>query len=205
MARGNPIKVLRATRANLDAQRAANGLIAGEPYLITDESRFAVATAVNAYVDFPKLSELATSQIATTATNDNASSGRLGEYIAAELAIGSAQAASSNSVYNLASISLAAGDWDVSNVLGMVGTTTGATVSTLDGGASLTSGTLDVTLGRYTRFQGTLAIGVNSMVMPGPRTRFSLASTTTVYLTARAVYSGGAVSLYGRIEARRVR
>jgi len=58
MARGNPIKVLRSTRANLDAQRAANGLIAGEPYLITDEGRFAVATAVNAYVDFARLSEL---------------------------------------------------------------------------------------------------------------------------------------------------
>lgn len=49
MARGNPIKFLRTTRANLDVQKAASGLIAGEPYLITDELLLAVATATNGY------------------------------------------------------------------------------------------------------------------------------------------------------------
>lgn len=58
MARGNSIKVLRTTRANLDAQKAANGLIAGEPYLITDEGRIAVATAADAYQTAAKQSEI---------------------------------------------------------------------------------------------------------------------------------------------------
>ena len=58
MARQQTIKFLRTTRANLDAQKAASGLLVGEPYLITDESRIAIATAVNDYVDFAKESEI---------------------------------------------------------------------------------------------------------------------------------------------------
>lgn len=50
MARGQTIKVLRAARAALDSQAGASGLIAGEPYLITDEGRLAVGTAADAYV-----------------------------------------------------------------------------------------------------------------------------------------------------------
>lgn len=49
MARNATITVLRTTRANLDAQAGASGLLVGEPYLITDEGRIAVGTAVNAY------------------------------------------------------------------------------------------------------------------------------------------------------------
>lgn len=57
MARGNAIKVLRTTRANLDTQAGLSGLLAGEPYLITDEGRFAVATSASAYVAFAKQAE----------------------------------------------------------------------------------------------------------------------------------------------------
>lgn len=57
MARDKVIKVLRTTRTNLDAQKNANGLLQGEPYLITDESRLAVGTAPNNYQDFAKKSE----------------------------------------------------------------------------------------------------------------------------------------------------
>lgn len=49
MARGNTIRVLRTTRAALTAQAAASGLIAGEPYLITDEDRFAIAASAGGY------------------------------------------------------------------------------------------------------------------------------------------------------------
>lgn len=49
MARLHTIKLLRTTRANLETQRAAAGLITGEPYLVTDEQRMAIATDSNAY------------------------------------------------------------------------------------------------------------------------------------------------------------
>lgn len=50
--------IKRGTRAQIEAAKAASGLVAGELYLITDESRFAVGTAVNSYADFCKVAEL---------------------------------------------------------------------------------------------------------------------------------------------------
>lgn len=49
MPRLNTIRVIRTTRANLNAQATAGNLLPGEPYLITDENRFAVATSASAY------------------------------------------------------------------------------------------------------------------------------------------------------------
>lgn len=57
MARITPIQVIRTTRANLDTQAGANGLLIGEIYLITDESRLAVGTAVNTYQAVRKFPE----------------------------------------------------------------------------------------------------------------------------------------------------
>lgn len=57
MARNDTFKFLRTTRASLNTQRTASALLTGEPYLIIDEGRFAVATDVNAYQDFNKVGE----------------------------------------------------------------------------------------------------------------------------------------------------
>jgi hypothetical protein len=57
VARNKTIKILRTTRANLNAQAAVSGLIEGEPYFITDEKRVAVASGVNEYSAFVKESE----------------------------------------------------------------------------------------------------------------------------------------------------
>ena len=54
MPRNQTIKILRTTRANLDAAKTASGLLQGEPYLITDENRLAVGTANNNYIEMPK-------------------------------------------------------------------------------------------------------------------------------------------------------
>ena len=43
------ILIKRGTRAQLDAAAAASQLHVGEPYLVTDEGRLAVGTAVDAY------------------------------------------------------------------------------------------------------------------------------------------------------------
>lgn len=57
MARQATIKVLRTTRSALDTQAGASGLIEGEPYLITDEGRFAIATSASAYSTFRRMGE----------------------------------------------------------------------------------------------------------------------------------------------------
>ena len=49
MARGQPIQVLRTSRAALNAQAGSGGLLAGEPYLITDEGRLAVGLTASTY------------------------------------------------------------------------------------------------------------------------------------------------------------
>lgn len=51
------VKVKRGTRAQLNAAAAANQLNQGEPYLITDEDRFAIGLSASSYKDFAKLSE----------------------------------------------------------------------------------------------------------------------------------------------------
>lgn len=51
------IRIKAGTRAQLDAAALANGLVAREPYFITDEARFAVGTATNAYQAMAKYGE----------------------------------------------------------------------------------------------------------------------------------------------------
>jgi hypothetical protein len=47
----------RGTRSALDALATANGLLPGQIYIITDESRIAVALSVNTYETYAKQSE----------------------------------------------------------------------------------------------------------------------------------------------------
>lgn len=54
MAREQPIKILRTTRANLNAQAGSAGLLAGELYLITDENRIAVGLTTSTYAEAAK-------------------------------------------------------------------------------------------------------------------------------------------------------
>lgn len=54
MARQATIKIYRGTRAGLNALAAANALIDGEPYWITDEDVLAIGLGVNTYQEFSK-------------------------------------------------------------------------------------------------------------------------------------------------------
>ncbi len=58
------ILIKRGTRTQIESAKTASGLNAGEPYLITDESRLAIGTSVNTYSDFAKKSEVADLQAA---------------------------------------------------------------------------------------------------------------------------------------------
>lgn len=141
-----------------------------------------------------------------TTTNDNAVTGNVGEFVTASPG-GSVTPASSGSYKTVTSISLTAGDWDVS---GTIGTTFGATTAGTQIGCiiSLTTDALDVAnANNYNTQFYTLAANNYDYRPCGPR-RVSIASTTTVYLVGQMTYSilGGAV--YGTnssIQARRIR
>lgn len=135
-----------------------------------------------------------------TTTNNNAAAGYVGEFTSSTVAQGSAvNFALSGTGYNITSLSLGAGDWDLEGIGGFV-PGVGVSVTQIGVGISTTSGA-----------QGPLATVVNSpgnsnpCAYPVTRTRISLASTTTVYLAAVGYFSGGTLGAYGYLSARRVR
>lgn len=141
-----------------------------------------------------------------TTTNDNAAAGNVGQYI--ESVVGNVNAFGSNTFGDITSISLPAGDWDVSAVTN--GDTTTATVTYFSMGISTTSGNSGTGLvdgdtrvyaGQSTNFATTAIWGLAI-----PVKRFSLSATTTVYLKGHAIYSAGTPFFLGaRLSARRVR
>jgi len=145
------------------------------------------------------------SGITGTTTNDNAAAGDVGEFVSTNVANGTIFLAASGAYGNVASISLTPGDWDVTGVA--VLNANGASYSTGSWGVAVSSysgnTTTDHVLGvnqlYFNDYSG------NDQAGPVPVVRFSLASTTTLYLKATANYSSGSPYVYGRLSARRVR
>jgi hypothetical protein len=138
-------------------------------------------------------------------TNSNAASGIIGEYI-------------SNSVYtptsfpasgtygDITSITLTAGDWDLTGFVfvGYNGTTfTG--VSQMGISTSSGTGSADLVNGKnvYNFTEASAIGGVENGSVPGYRV--SIASTTTYYLKIYGTYTGNSPQYQGRLSARRVR
>ena len=137
-----------------------------------------------------------------TTTNDNATAGDVGELLSANLASGSATALTTTTPKNVTSVSLTAGDWDVTGVVDY--TLTGTTSTKFQAGSSATSATFGAqdTSVNVPLILTTVTDTYGQVI---PTTRFSLASTTTVYLVAQATFSAGTVAAYGTIRARRIR
>ena len=143
-----------------------------------------------------------TTRITGTTTNNNATAGDLGEYIESQLASGSATSLNTATPKNVTSISLTAGDWDVTGVIDYVLGTTTAT--DFKGGSSSTSATFgpqDSFINMESKSTGL----TDTFSYNIPTVRFLLNSTTTVYLVAQATFSAGTVDAYGTIRARRMR
>ncbi|MBI5689243.1 MAG: hypothetical protein HZC55_04040 [Verrucomicrobia bacterium] len=141
------------------------------------------------------------SRILGTTSNDNAPTGWPGEYISSTLAFASRITLTTGTAANITSISLTAGDWDVDGVVSIGGT--GATMSYIAGGSSTTSAGLIEH--QFTQIHlNTVSASVTSKT-PIPMHRYSVSSTTTVYLVIECGFSAGTIEAYGRIRARRAR
>lgn len=140
-----------------------------------------------------------------TNTNDAAAAGYVGEVITSTIAVGSAISLTTGVQANVTSISLTAGDWDVSGVVLMdSGATTN--ITRVGAGTSSTSAVLDVTKGYYNHLHsGYVPGGGQFRAMPLNTSRFSLSGTTTIYLVALASFTVSTCTAYGTISARRVR
>lgn len=137
-----------------------------------------------------------TNGIVGTTTNNNANAGSVGEY---QSASASGVGLTSTVAANVTSLSLSAGDWDVS---GNVNYTPTGDMQLIQTGVSSTSATLN------TNERQLLIVNFISAApqqQASTLSRFSLASTTTVYLVGQANFTTGTVTASGFIRARRVR
>lgn len=142
--------------------------------------------------------------IVGTTTNNDANTGSVGEFVSSTVAQGSATSLVSFTDKTVTSISLTAGDWDISGeVMVLVAATT--SVTQVQGSTSLTTNLIDESY-KFAYYTAAFAAGATSSIgWAIPRRRISLASTTTVYLVARAGFTTSTASAWGRIDARRVR
>jgi hypothetical protein len=163
------------------------------------------ATA-GANTNITSIGGLSTAGIIGTTTNNNANAGSVGEIIESTVLVGSAVSVpASGDIIDITSISLTAGDWDV---YGTVATApdAGTTTSTISGwvsSTSVTAPTLPNSGGRFLVHYASSAGGANAL--PTGKRRFSLAGTTTIYLSGTAEFAVSTMGLYGYIGARRVR
>jgi hypothetical protein len=151
----------------------------------------------------PAQGDYPASLIPGTATNDNATAGNIGQYVESNILLASSVTGFvTGTPKNVTSISLPAGDWDVTGNVAS-NPTGGAVQSSFIAWISTSSATLpDFAFTAFNSLTQPANLGINQTV---PKRRMSLATTTTIYLTMQANFSGGAMAAYGTIQARRIR
>lgn len=173
--------------------RYTSGTLVDTPISISN------STGLVSFVD--GISPSTTKGIAGTTLADNANAGSVGELLT-NAATGTNL--TSTVVNNVVTLSLTAGDWDVSGTVTFLpaGTTT---VSLLQMGLSNTSATLPAAnAGAATLLQSSLTTGGTQIQQVGP-VRFNVSTTTTIYLVADATFGVSTMQVNGFIRARRVR
>ena len=150
-------------------------------------------------------------QYSGTATNDSADVGKVGEFITASVATASAVSLTSTTAANVTSVSLTAGDWDVTWVVDFK---PGATTS-----VTLMASSISLATATHNTQAGGSGIGTEAFIVEdiaanvlaadfaqvGPTVRCSFSSTQMVFLVASSTFSVSTMGAYGTIRARRAR
>lgn len=148
-----------------------------------------------------------TQGIVGTTTNDSASAGYVGEFVSANRAYASPLALTNNIITNLTSISLSAGDWDVYG--NVINNNSNDYIQYLYAWTNTVSVTLpsEVNNVGLTLFGSAGGNTVRSTQFStiAPYQRYSLSTTTTIYLIAQTSSNAGTNNCSGSIYARRVR
>ncbi len=142
------------------------------------------------------------SGIVGTSTTTAAAVGIIGQGVTTSLAVGSAVTFTTATAMNVITVTLTAGDWDVSGHVNFSETL--ASVSARSAGITTTSATIptDGSEGEN-GVQSTIVSEKNSITINPQIIRLS--ATTNVYLVASATFSAGTAVGYGSITYRRVR
>lgn len=145
-------------------------------------------------------------QVPGTATNDNAAAGFVGEYNSSIVLAGSAVSLVTNVAKDITTLTLTAGDWDVSGICvnqPNPATTTSAMICNI----TTTANTLNnaPSDGGAISFS-TIAIGAGlQQSLTTDVARVSISGSTTYHLVMQATFLINTEAGYGKIRARRVR
>lgn len=140
-------------------------------------------------------------QVVGINTNGNATAGNIGEFISATA---SGISLTSGNEVDVTSISLTAGDWDVSGTVSFVGAS-GTIFSLVQSSISITSVTLSGVNSGASTLMWITSGATTTQILGIPPVRISIAATTTVYLIGKAFFTVSTATGGGFISARRVR
>lgn len=177
----------------------------------TSTRKFLRQTGTGSVSAAPAWDVVFSSDVTGTATNDNAAAGFIGEYVSSTTVVSKEISLTNNTGANVNSISLTAGDWDVDGVVyfDCGGSTV---VSIMLGASSTSSGNYDPSGGSTNGAWNSIVpsgagtvLGANQVGLVVPTYRYSLSSTTTVYLVAQSGFTTSTMKAFGSIRARRVR
>lgn len=143
-------------------------------------------------------------QLPGTATNDDATAGNVGEYLVSDVLLSGALSLSAGTAKTITSISLTAGDWDVTGQVQFNPDTTTITGIKIAAVNSTTNTLPNSDFFMSTEESITSINGAHTFVNC-PMVRISVATTTVYYLIGYAEFSVSTETANGRIRARRVR
>src|SRR6185312_3024665 len=149
---------------------------------------------------------ITTPNIVGSTTNDSAAAGSVAEEIITRVLVSSAIGLTSTANTNIATATLTPGDYDASGVVSFTGPAT-TTLTFATASLSTTSATPDTTPERSNaQFYNSLTVFANiNPAQPIGPTRFSVSTTTTIFLVGRANFATSTCSAFGTIRARRER
>jgi hypothetical protein len=145
-------------------------------------------------------------QLPGETSTGSASAGNVGEYIESVITSGSAVSLVSGTPKTITSISLTAGDWEVDTVAQFFPANT-TQFTQLAVSLSLVTNTNDVTPGRFFQVpqNSITSTGASSYSCALPNYRFSLSSTTSIFMVSTSTFSVSTMTGFGIIRARRAR
>ena len=172
-------------------------------------NRFLRSDATFHQVDYASVTgtpaALVPGQLPGTSTNDNAAAGDVGEYVTSINVTG--VALGNGTVVNITSITLSAGDWDISGYAGFTAAAA-TTIPFFEANICTTSASFGspVEAGTATVLETVSGFGANSVNdVALPVARGSFAVSTTVFLNVEVTFSAGSANGQGRLRARRMR
>jgi hypothetical protein len=200
------------SRAGATNSASANSLVKSDGTNLVASSITDDGTNVSIFADTFKWNDVTVltveglvtaDQVGGTTTNDDAPLGSIGQYVSASVVQASGVSLVTATPKTVTSISLTAGDWDVTAVGAINGASTGTEFDVAIG--ATTNSMTGTVLGDSRAQTPTVSLAGSDATLIIPSFRVSIASTTTYYLIVQETFTVGSPKAYGRISARRVR